>query len=102
MKYKVVIDVEVDEKEAELWFWSCAMEYLAEEVRDGDEKAQDKPSFKPFKEIQEGYEGCMIDNLKDDLYDFFKNPGMKNRKTHLHRMDRNTYVKSYKIHTENE
>tara|TARA_R110000850_G_scaffold181180_1_gene306560 strand:- start:263 stop:571 length:309 start_codon:yes stop_codon:yes gene_type:complete len=102
MKYKVVIDVEVDEKEAELWFWSCAIEYLAEEVRDGDEKAQDKPGFKPFKEIQEGYEGCMIDNLKDDLYDFFNNAGMKNRKTHLHRMDRNTYVKSYKIYTENE
>ena len=101
MKYKVVIDVEVDEKEAELWFWSCAMEYLAEEVRDGDEKAQDKPSFKPFKEIQEGYEGCMIDNLKEDLLNFLNNAGMKNQKVCLHRMWRDKIEKSYKITIDN-
>jgi len=101
MKYKVIIDVEVDEKEAELWFWECAMEYLADDARHGDETAKDKLSYEKFKDIKERYEESMIDNLKEDLLNFLNNAGMKNQKVCLHRMWRDKIEKSYKITIDN-
>ena len=101
MKYKVVIDVEVDEKEAELWFWECAMEMLADDARHGDKTARDKLSYEKFKDIKERYELGMIENLKDGLEDFLNNAGMKNAEVNLHRMWRDKFAKSYKITTDN-
>ena len=101
MKYKVVIDVEVNQKEAELWFWECAMQMLADDARHGDETAKDKLSYEKFKDIKERYELGMIENLQDGLQDFLNNAGMKNAEVNLHRMWRNKIAKSYKITTDN-
>jgi|DEB0MinimDraft_6_1074348.scaffolds.fasta_scaffold57606_4 NAD(P)-dependent dehydrogenase (short-subunit alcohol dehydrogenase family) len=101
MKYKVIIDVEVDEKDAELWFWECAMEYIAEDVNHGDKSQQDVTSYRKFADIKENYEATMMNDLNEGLDNFFRNAGIKNPKAYLHRMNKNKFEKSYKITIDN-
>ena len=103
-KYKITIDVEVDEKEAELWFWECAMEDIAEDVNHGDKSQQDVASYRKFADIKENYEATMIDIFNhhcEDLGNFLRSPGVKNPKAYLHRMKKNKFEKSYKITIDN-
>ena len=95
-KYKITIEIDVDEKDVEMFYWEHNTNSFAEEK---DPSLIGKaPGYQNFKDIQDQYELFMQDDFKDFFEILEKHPGITKINMSQHRIDKGKAMLTRKIH----